>query len=203
MVGLYVTANNTSIRNNSSSTITVNLLHDSNGTIYDPADGCVPDGTPVIFTSSLGSISSPVSTINGRASSTFNSGNALGIAMVSATLDNQTMTTPLTIYNSHPSLVSIDPANNSASVPDNKVIKVTFNESIKDGSMWIDLYDSTGKIISITTSIDGNVLTINHFKVFANGKCKLSLHTGSITDLNGDYIPLCGSISLLTAYRRN
>ena len=69
--------------------------------------------------------------------------------------------------------------------------------------MWIDLYDSTGKIISITTSIDGNDLTINHFKVFANGKCKLSLHTGSITDLNGDYIPLCGSISLLTAYRRN
>ena len=110
-----------------------------------------------MFTVSLGTISSPVSTINGSASTTFNSGNATGIDMVSATLDNQTIATPVTVYNPHPSLVSIDPANNSTSVPNNKIIRITFNESIKDGSMWIDLYDSTGKIIPITTSIDGNV----------------------------------------------
>ncbi len=91
-----VTANPTSITTNNS-TITADLLHDSNGTIHDPVNGCVPDGIPIIFNSSLGTIISPVSTLNGIASSNLESGNMPGIATVSAILDNQTLQTTVLI----------------------------------------------------------------------------------------------------------
>lgn len=56
--------------------------------------------------------------------------------------------------------------------------------------MLIDLKDNTGKLTPITTSIVGNVLTINHSTLFINGIYSLSLHTGCIKDLAGNSLAL-------------
>jgi hypothetical protein len=55
----------------------------------------------------------------------------------------------------------------------------------------IDLKNSNGTVIPLTFSINGNVLTINH-PVLGYGKYSLSLHTGSVTDLNGNKLGVCG-----------
>ena len=95
-----------------------------------------------------------------------------------------------TIDKISPTITSTDPIKNAINVPVNKVIKITFSEPIKAGSMWIDLKDHSGKLIPTTKSIAGNVLTINHSTLFSTGTYSLSLHTGSITDLAGNPLAL-------------
>ena len=55
-------------------TITAILLYDDQGQYHDPLDGCLPNGIPVIFTSSIGNLQ-PTSTtlINGQAKTIFTS----------------------------------------------------------------------------------------------------------------------------------
>ncbi len=101
-----------------------------------------------------------------------------------------TYTQNYTIDKIPPTITSTDPIKNAVNVPENKVIKITFSEPIKTGSMWIELKDHTGKLITITKSITGNVLTINHSTLFGNGTYSLSLHTGCITDLAGNPLAL-------------
>ncbi|MGB7969813.1 MAG: Ig-like domain-containing protein [Methanobacterium sp.] len=96
-----------------------------------------------------------------------------------------------TIDTLNPIMIAVNPIKNSVNIPPNQAITVKFSKPIKDGSMWIDLYDSTGMCIPVTASINGNVLTLNHSKLLANGQCSLTLHTGSFTDLNGDYLAIC------------
>jgi len=78
-------------------TITANLLYDDQGQYHDPLDGCLPNGIPVIFTSSIGNLQ-PTSTtlINGQAKTIFTS-NSSGLANITATLDNQTVTTNIMV----------------------------------------------------------------------------------------------------------
>jgi hypothetical protein len=89
-----------------------------------------------------------------------------------------------------PTIISTDPIRNALNVPTNKVIKITFSETIKAGTMWIELKSSTGKLTPINTSISGTTLTINHSILFNTGKYSLSLHTGCITDMAGNPITL-------------
>lgn len=56
-----------------------------------------PNGTDVGFATTLGSIMSPGATSNGTAGSTLTAGSQTGTANVSATLDNQSVSTPVTI----------------------------------------------------------------------------------------------------------
>ena len=67
-----------------------------------------------------------------------------------------------------PKVSSIDPANNAVSVSPAKIIKVTFNQNIKAGNLNIILKNS-GKVVPITTSISGKILTINHTSKLTNG----------------------------------
>jgi predicted outer membrane repeat protein len=97
-----------------------------------------------------------------------------------------------TIDKTSPTITSTDPTKNAVNVPTNKVIKITFSEPIKAGTMLIDLKDSKGKLTPITTSINGNILTINHATLFNNGTYSISLHTGCITDLAGNALALSG-----------
>jgi len=187
---LNVTAKPPIIKKNGKSNITADLLHDSNGGYHDPASGHVSDGIPVIFKTTLGTINSPLSTVNGVATSTLGSGFVSGVANISATVDNQTVHTLVTIDTITPTVKAIDPANNAVNVPANKLIKVTFSEPIKAGTMWIELKNSMGKLIIITKTISTNVLTINHSIPLTTGKYTLTLHTGSITDLAGNPLAL-------------
>ena len=94
---LKVTASSTTINVNGTSTITADLTHDNNGTYHNPSGGHVPDGTPVYFTTTLGSISSPVTLVNGIAKSTLKGGLTAGAATVSAKMDNQTVKASVTV----------------------------------------------------------------------------------------------------------
>jgi methionine-rich copper-binding protein CopC len=96
-------------------------------------------------------------------------------------------------YQSTPIVTTITPLKNAVNVPANQVIKITFTEPIKTGSMWIVLQNSVGVSIPITTSISSNILTINHKALLTNGKYILTLHTGSITGLAGNPLALWGS----------
>ena len=68
----------------------------------------------------------------------------------------------------------------------NKVIKITFSEPIKAGTLWINLKNSAGTLVSTNKSISGNVLTITHASLLTTGKYTLILHTGSLKDLAGN-----------------
>ncbi|KAF5079953.1 hypothetical protein DSECCO2_124810 [anaerobic digester metagenome] len=80
-------------------TLTANFLYDSNGTYHDPANGHVPDGTPVTFTTSLGQVGSQTITkytVNGIATAILRAWNAAGdpvsgMAFITATVDGQTL----------------------------------------------------------------------------------------------------------------
>ena len=86
-----------------------------------------------------------------------------------------------------PSVIGTNPADHSVNVGVNKVIKITFNETIKAGNMWIELKNSKGTTKSFKATILGNVLSIKPNSVLADGtKYTLILHSNCITDLNGN-----------------
>jgi transglutaminase-like putative cysteine protease len=88
-----------------------------------------------------------------------------------------------------PTVKSVDPVNKAVSVAVDKVIKVTFSESIKSGSGWIELVTSNGTVVPITWSISGKVLTVTPSSSLSKGiKYLLLIHTGSVTDLTGNKV---------------
>ena len=95
---LNITASPTSIRVGGTSTATADLTHDQNGNYYNPASGHVPDGIPINFTGTLGSVSPTGSSlVNGLATTTFTAGYVPGTATVSAVVDGVTVSTPITL----------------------------------------------------------------------------------------------------------
>jgi len=103
---------------------------------------------------------------------------------------NTGTTTPITLSfttDTAPTVTSVSPANNSVSVPTNKVVKYTFNKSIKLGTNpWIEFKTSTGTSIQFTTSVTGNVLNITPKSLLKNKtKYTVILHTNSVTSTGG------------------
>lgn len=103
-----------------------------------------------------------------------------------------------------PTIENVNPANNSVNVPDNTVIKVNFSENITEGNTTIQLKNSNGALIPISTSIDGTVLTITPLaKLLAGIKYTIILNNNSITDLAGNGLEHCTSnftVSPMKAY---
>ncbi len=88
-------------------TATADMTHDSSG----GTPGALPDGTPVAFSSSLGSLSpSSAGLASGQASSTFTAGATLGLATLSVSVDSQTVTVPVTILATVAPTVTTQPA---------------------------------------------------------------------------------------------
>ncbi|MGF7119244.1 hypothetical protein J2749_002257 [Methanobacterium oryzae] len=85
--------------------LTASFLYDNNGTYHDPANGHIPDGTPVTFTTSLGQVGSQTITtytVNGIATAILRAVDAAGnlvsgIAYITATTDSQTLSTSVSI----------------------------------------------------------------------------------------------------------
>ena len=97
---LTLTPTNYVILNGSSTNVTANLYYDNQGNYYDPSIyGSIPDGTPVTFTETLGSLN-PTNTqlIDGQASSIFTA-NKTGLSIITATTNSQTVNTELTLFN--------------------------------------------------------------------------------------------------------
>ncbi|MBI4813506.1 MAG: hypothetical protein HY802_04065, partial [Methanobacterium sp.] len=93
---LNIIASPSLIDSNTTSTIIADLTHDNGGTYHNPTDGHVPDGIPVNFATTLGTITSQVGTVNGVANATLSSV-VTGLADVSATVDSQTVHTSVSI----------------------------------------------------------------------------------------------------------
>ena len=201
---LSINADPKTINTGGTSQITADLLHD-NGILsdlthpelyyHDPASGHVPDGIPVTFTTTLGSINSSASIVNGIAQSTLNGGLVVGVANISATIDNQTVNNSVTVVDTLPPTVkSIDPANNAFINVISKVITVTFSEPVKVGNGYIELKNSSGTAVPFTKTISGNTLTITPTGLLSSGiKYTVIVHTGSVTDLAGNPVALYSS----------
>ncbi len=186
---LTVSAKPNIINTKNNSTVTVDLLYDSNGVFHDPSNGCVPDGIPVIFSGNIGTINPLNTTLaNGQAQAIFTSNNS-GTGNIIAKVDSQSVSAPIMV--GPPTIKTITPTNNAMNIPSDQMIKITFSEAIKAGNMDITLTNSKGIPVTITTSINGNILTINHKALLTNGKYTLTLHTGSITDLASNNLAVC------------
>lgn len=148
------------------STVTTDLLHDNKGVYHNPTSGIVPYTATANFKTTRGSISN-TSFSSGIAKSTLKAGSVAGVANVSTMVDQQKVITNIIIY----PITKTDPTVGAGNVPINKVIKITFNQNIKAGSNYasITLKTSSGKVVTITKSISGNVLMINHSSLLTNG----------------------------------
>ena len=123
-------------------------------TPIDPASGHLPDGTDINFSSdSLGTINPLIQTTNGEATSNF-TGKYLGVSLISAILDAQTVSTYFTV-NKIPTILNIK----NATVLDNQT--VTLNASLSDinGNILADqnvIFTINGQKYSAVTGSDGN-----------------------------------------------
>ena len=85
-----------------------------------------------------------------------------------------------------PKIITTDPKNNATNISSSKTIKITFNETIKPGNLWVELKNSKGILISINKSVNNNVLIITPTSKLAESLYTLTVHTGSVTDLTGN-----------------
>ncbi|WP_424713486.1 hypothetical protein [Methanobacterium sp.] len=69
-----------------------------------------------------------------------------------------------------------------------KTIRITFNQPIKAGSMWIEIKNSMGNIKILGITIQGNILIIK-VSALLSGKYTIILHNASINSFKGTPIP--------------
>lgn len=103
---------------------------------------------------------------------------------------NTGTTTPITLSfttDTSPTVTSVNPVNNSVNVATNKIVKYTFNKSIKLGTNpWIEFKTSTGTSVKFNASVTGNVLNITPNGLLKNKtKYTVILHSNSVTSLGG------------------
>jgi len=114
-------ASPTTIPQGATSTLTVDLTHNSNHEDIS-AQGHIPDGTPITFATNLGNVGSKsivIRTLNGAAAATLRGDEAAGEALTSAILDGQVLTDIVTITS-----VSSPNTNVNSSPTDNGVSSV-------------------------------------------------------------------------------
>ena len=80
---------------------------------------------------------------------------------------------------------SVDPANH-AIITKSQSMNVKFNKTIKTGKVWIELKNNKGKKISVKNQVQYNKLTITPKTPLSAGVYSLIVHSGSVTDLNGN-----------------
>ena len=171
---LNLNANPTTINLNKTLTITADLLNDSNGTYHDPTSGHVPNGIPVNFTTTLGTINSPVSTVNGTAQSNLNSGSVDGVANVSVNVDSQTVQMPVFVSTS----LTITQVKQAASNVKNYIetyhqlpSNVTINGTNVSISQFLELL--TTALLQINNGTN-NSITLRNFSAPTNPKDQIN-----------------------------
>jgi hypothetical protein len=91
----------------------------------------------------------------------------------------------VTADHTQPKIVAVNPATNSI-ISNSKPITLTYNETIKAGSLWIEL--KNGKTsIPIKKSVSGKTLIVTPTTPLKTSvKYNVIIHTNSITDLSGN-----------------
>ena len=91
----------------------------------------------------------------------------------------------VTANHTQPKIIAVNPASNSI-ITNSKPIKLTFNETIKAGSLWIELKDGKNSI-PVTVSLNGKTVVITPKKPLKTSvKYNVIIHTNSVTDLYGN-----------------
>jgi peptidoglycan/xylan/chitin deacetylase (PgdA/CDA1 family)/methionine-rich copper-binding protein CopC len=192
---LKTTTSNDTLNSLTTSTITADFTHNSNGEDIS-SQGHIPDGTVTKITSdSLGTVNpTNPTTLNGKATTTYTAGTQNGTSNVKVQVNSVTENLYINTVDTYaPVITKLDPVNGAVNVDINKVIIVTFNEKIKAGSMWIELRDSAGNLVPVTSTINGNLLIITPDSPLTKVRHTITLHSGSISDMYGNMLKLCGS----------
>jgi hypothetical protein len=98
-------------------------------------------------------------------------------------------TSSFTIATIIPKVNGIDPVNGAVNVPNNKVIKITFNEPITAGSAYnqITVKNSFGAVKMMTASISGSVLTLTPVYNYLTGyKYTITIPANAVKDSAGN-----------------
>lgn len=150
------------------SEITADLTHNSQGNDTSPG-GNVPDGTPINFTTTLGTIITPATTRNGKAITTLS--NSMSGASISASLDSQTVSTSVNVLGVYNERTSewFDTIN--AAISDNDTLD---NDTIivKEGIYTQNVYVNrkvTIKAVSSNVIMQAVSTTSYIFNVYGNG----------------------------------
>jgi parallel beta-helix repeat protein len=133
---LSIDTTNSSIKEGNSSTVTVDLTHNSND--QDTSNqGNIPDETPIDFSYILGTVStSNPSFSRGKARATITGGNTSGTANVIVTLTGYVFTTSITVDNTLPT-VSVNPVGGTYNTVQKVVLTASENATVyytTDGS---------------------------------------------------------------------
>jgi hypothetical protein len=108
-----------------------------------------------------------------------------GIALILNVSTSAAATVPNGATVHGPKVVSVNPANN-AIILKSQTIKVKFNETIKNGTKWIELKNSN-TVVPTKYTINGSTLSVIPTTTLATGvKYTLSIHTNSISDITGN-----------------
>lgn len=146
---LSLSANPTSIPITTTSTLTADLTHDSNG----GTGFSVPDGTPATFGSpTLGTISNATNFTGGQATATFTAGGATGTGGASVTVDNETLSTSITITNVLMPTVTVVPTPSTITFGQSSTINVTVSGSGPTPTGTVAVSDGIGDSCTITLS---------------------------------------------------
>ena len=136
---LNINASPTDISPNGNSIITADLTHDQNGTYYDPTLGHVPDGIPVSFTSTLGTLNpTSTTTLNGNGASIYTAGTITGSGSVKVIVDNQIVNTQININNPQADVALSQTGNYSGS---SVTFIVTATNNGPDNATYINIKD--------------------------------------------------------------
>lgn len=94
----------------------------------------------------------------------------------------------VTVNDTHPPTISsTDPANNAVSISTTKVVKISFSEAVKKGTLWIEFKNSNGKAVSFTSNLTSKTLYLKPKTPLAhNTNYTIILHSGCIKDLSGN-----------------
>lgn len=178
------------IKNGIKTTITAYLTYDSNGGYHNSLLGHILNGIPIKFSTTLGTITSSASTIDGAAKATLTGGSKSGIATVSAVLDNQTVKKSVTIDATAPRVSWTIPKNGTTRVSRTATIVIKFNENIKASSYWSKIYIKnlrTGRLVSFSKYISGNTLYLKMtYRRYAYTWYKVYIPSGAVKDAAGN-----------------
>jgi len=154
-------------------TVTIDLNHDNTGALID---WYLPD-LPVVFTGTVNPLSG--NTHKGLLATTFTAGSN---GLVTATVDDQMVSTTFIISETPLMVESVDPANNAVDVATNQTITISYNQNIQAGTMDIKLQDNNGNNQNHTTTINGKQLKITPTTNLKEAtKYTLTINQGAVT----------------------
>ena len=199
---LNVTTNPTNLNNSSNSTLTIDLTHNNAGT-NTSSQGHIPDNIPINLTTTLGTVTSPVSTKNGKASATFGHGIiSSGTAAIITTLDGQSITNNVVIHlaaidvNTGKLYSAIQDAINNASANDtiqvyngtymgNIIVNKTLTiMPVSGANVTIQILNNSKPLITINPGVNVTIYNIIFINSNYNGEyeyCGVIYNEGNLT----------------------